>query len=92
MVKRSSARRCQSVSPSSARVKSPALHLAASYRSIQSPPEDLRQGGKIQMVLRYAHPSQVHQTQGVERLKRFVTARRMEGLRRGRETTAGMIQ
>nr|WP_236657506.1 site-specific integrase [Acidisarcina polymorpha] len=31
---------------------------------------------KIQMVLRYAHPTQEHQTRAVERMERFVAARR----------------
>jgi hypothetical protein len=35
---------------------------------------------KIQMVLRYAHPTQQHQTQAVERFERFVAAQRMEAL------------
>jgi integrase len=35
---------------------------------------------KIQMVLRYAHPTQQHQTQAVERFERFVAAQQMEAL------------
>ena len=35
---------------------------------------------KIQMVLRYAHPTQQHQTQAVERLERFAAARQMESV------------
>jgi integrase len=47
---------------------------------------------KIQMVLRYAHPTQQHQTQAVERLERFVEARQMQALLPKREAPAGMIQ
>jgi integrase len=46
---------------------------------------------KIQMVLRYAHPTQQHQTQAVERLERFVAARQMEALLPDQEPPAGMI-
>jgi integrase len=35
---------------------------------------------KIQMVLRYAHPTQQHQTQAVERLERFAAPRQMESV------------
>ena len=35
---------------------------------------------KIQMVLRYAHPTQEHQTRSVERMEQFVAAKQMEAL------------
>jgi integrase len=35
---------------------------------------------KIHMVLRYAHPTQQHQTQAAERLERFAAARQMESV------------
>jgi len=46
---------------------------------------------KIQMVLRYAHPTQEHQARSVERMEQFVAARQMEALslKQGAE---GMIQ
>jgi len=48
---------------------------------------------KIQMVLRYAHPTQQHQTEAVERLERFVAARQMEPLLlKEQGAPAGMIQ
>jgi integrase len=43
---------------------------------------------KIQMVLRYAHPTQQHQTQAVERLELFVAARQMEAIERAESTRA----
>jgi integrase len=47
---------------------------------------------KIQMVLRYAHPSQEHQARSVERLEQFNAARQMEALLPEDGTAAGMIQ
>ncbi len=35
---------------------------------------------KIQMVLRYAHPTQEHQARSVERMEQFVAARQIEAL------------
>ena len=47
---------------------------------------------KIQMVLRYAHPSQEHQARSVARLEQFNAARQMEALLREQSAPAGMIQ
>lgn len=47
---------------------------------------------KIQMVLRYAHPTQEHQARSVERMEQFVVARQMEALSRKQGTAEGMIQ
>jgi integrase len=47
---------------------------------------------KIQMVLRYAHPSQEHQAQAVERLEQFVAARRLEALSPNLGSAAQVIQ
>jgi integrase len=47
---------------------------------------------KIQMVLRYAHPSQEHQARSVERLEQFNAARQMEALLQEQGAAAGMIQ
>jgi len=47
---------------------------------------------KIQMVLRYAHPSQEHQARSVERMEQFVAARQMEALSMKHGAAAGMIQ
>jgi integrase len=47
---------------------------------------------KIQMVLRYAHPTQHHQTQAMEKLERFVAERQIESLLPEPVTRAGMIQ
>lgn len=47
---------------------------------------------KIQMVLRYAHPTQEHQARSVERMEQFVAARQMEALSLKQGTTEGMIQ
>ena len=47
---------------------------------------------KIQMVLRYAHPSQEHQARSVERMERFVAERQMEALSKKDGTETGMIQ
>jgi integrase len=33
---------------------------------------------KIQMVLRYAHPTQEHQTKSIERMERFISENRIE--------------
>jgi integrase len=47
---------------------------------------------KIQMVLRYAHPTQEHQARSVERMEQFVAARQMEALSLKQGTAEGMIQ
>ncbi|MBV8673306.1 MAG: site-specific integrase [Acidobacteriaceae bacterium] len=47
---------------------------------------------KIQMVLRYAHPTQEHQTRSVERLEQFVAARQMETLLPEQQTPNTTIQ
>jgi integrase len=47
---------------------------------------------KIQMVLRYAHPTQEHQARSVERLEQFNAARQMEALLPEQGAAAGMIQ
>jgi integrase len=47
---------------------------------------------KIQMVLRYAHPTQEHQARSVERLEQFNAARQMEALVPEDRATARMIQ
>jgi integrase len=47
---------------------------------------------KIQMVLRYAHPTQEHQARSVERMEQFVAARQMEALLLEDRSEAGMIQ
>jgi integrase len=47
---------------------------------------------KIQMVLRYAHPTQEHQARSVERMEQFVVARQMEALSLKQGTAEGMIQ
>jgi integrase len=47
---------------------------------------------KIQMVLRYAHPTQEHQTRSVERLEQFNAARQMEALSQKQGAAEGMIQ
>jgi len=47
---------------------------------------------KIQMVLRYAHPTQEHQARSVERMEQFVAARQMEALSMKHGAAAGMIQ
>jgi integrase len=47
---------------------------------------------KIQMVLRYAHPTQEHQARSVERLEQFNAARQMEALLPESGTAAGTIQ
>jgi integrase len=43
---------------------------------------------KIQMVLRYAHPTQEHQIKAMEKLEQFVAERQIEAL----QTEKGMIQ
>lgn len=35
---------------------------------------------RIQMVLRYAHPTQEHQAKAMEKMERFVAAQQMEAL------------
>ena len=47
---------------------------------------------KIQMVLRYAHPTQEHQARSVERLEQFNATRQMKALLPEHGATAGMIQ
>ena len=47
---------------------------------------------KIQMVLRYAHPTQEHQARSVERMEQFVAARQLEELSRKQGTAERMIQ
>jgi integrase len=47
---------------------------------------------KIQMVLRYAHPTQEHQARSVERMEQFVAARQMEALSPKQVAAEGMIQ
>ena len=47
---------------------------------------------KIQMVLRYAHPTQEHQARSVERLEQFNAARQMEALLQKQGAAEGMIQ
>jgi integrase len=47
---------------------------------------------KIQMVLRYAHPTQEHQARSVERLEQFNAARQMEALLPEQGAAAGTIQ
>jgi len=47
---------------------------------------------KIQMVLRYAHPTQEHQTRSVERMEQFVAARQIEELSLKQGAIEGMIQ
>jgi integrase len=47
---------------------------------------------KIQMVLRYAHPTQEHQARSVERMEQFVAARQIEALSQRQGGTEGMIQ
>jgi integrase len=47
---------------------------------------------KIQMVLRYAHPTQEHQARSVERMEQFVAVRQMEELSLKQGTAEGMIQ
>jgi integrase len=44
---------------------------------------------KINIVLRYAHPTQGHQTRSVERIEQFVAARQLEAMLPESE---GMIQ
>lgn len=47
---------------------------------------------KIQMVLRYAHPTQEHQARSVERMEQFVAARQMEALSPKQGAAEAMIQ
>jgi integrase len=47
---------------------------------------------KIQMVLRYAHPTQEHQARSVERMEQFVAARQMEALLPEDGSEVGTIQ
>jgi integrase len=47
---------------------------------------------KIQMVLRYAHPTQEHQARSVERLEQFNAARQMEALLPEQGAAARVIQ
>ena len=47
---------------------------------------------KIQMVLRYAHPTQEHQARSVERMEQFVAAQQIEALSKKQGAAEGMIQ
>jgi hypothetical protein len=47
---------------------------------------------KIQMVLRYAHPTQEHQARSVERLEQFVAAKQLEAMAQKAEARSGLIQ
>lgn len=47
---------------------------------------------KIQMVLRYAHPTQEHQARSVERMERFVAEQRLRIAEHGSMESSGMIQ
>jgi integrase len=47
---------------------------------------------KIQMVLRYAHPTQEHQARSVERMEQFVAARQIEALSQRQCAAESMIQ
>ena len=47
---------------------------------------------KIQMVLRYAHPTQEHQARSVERMEQFVVARQMEAQKSAQAQSKAMIQ
>ena len=47
---------------------------------------------KIQMVLRYAHPTQEHQARSVERMEQFVVSRQIEALSQRQGAAEGMIQ
>ena len=47
---------------------------------------------KIQMVLRYAHPTQEHQARSVERMEQFVAARQMEALLPEQDAEKRVIQ
>ena len=47
---------------------------------------------KIQMVLRYAHPTQEHQTRSVERMEQFVAAKQMEAVSLQQRAAGVMIQ
>jgi len=47
---------------------------------------------KIQVVMRYAHPTQEHQGRFAERLEKFNVARQMEALLPKQGATAGMMQ
>jgi hypothetical protein len=55
-------------------------------------PNEFLGHSKIQMVLRYAHPSQQHQAQAVERLEQFVAARQLEALSPHQSSPAETIQ
>jgi len=47
---------------------------------------------KINMVLRYAHPTQEHQTKAMEKLEQFNAARQIESQQSEQGAPAGMIQ
>ena len=47
---------------------------------------------KIQMVLRYSHPTQEHKMRSVERLEQFVAARQMEALLPEQGPAVKMVQ
>ena len=47
---------------------------------------------KIQMVLRYAHPTQEHQTRAMEHLEAFVVLKQMEARRSTQITPSDKVQ
>jgi hypothetical protein len=47
---------------------------------------------RIQMVLRYAHPTQQHQAQAMHRLERFITEQRIALAEQTSPTTASGVQ
>jgi len=47
---------------------------------------------KIQMVLRYAHPTQEHQTKAMERFERFVAEQQIAAAARQQGMSEMMIQ
>lgn len=47
---------------------------------------------KIQMVLRYAHPTQEHQTAAVKRLEEFVNGKQIEAQKSIQAVSATLIQ
>lgn len=47
---------------------------------------------KIQTVLRYAHPTQEHQTRAVERMEQLVAACRLDSALASQASGAGLLQ
>jgi len=47
---------------------------------------------RIQMVLRYAHPTQKHQAQAMQRLERFVAGQRVAVAQQNSPATSQVIQ